>query len=147
FNIQSEADVIQLDPAALDGVQIKANSAKNIHAYQKKYKRFCEVWNDGGASGLSVQMIEAAKNGGEEIKMLTPGLLAPVHHWFAKSVLKLGMLFAAEFQAYRWEKGCITFNDQILLTARVISEPTALKTLRSRNLRVILDEAQDTTPL
>lgn len=146
FGVESAADAIRLDPAALDEIPLKAHSAKSIEAYRKKYRAFCNIWN-GGESAGSIQMIEAAKQGGREIEERTPILLAPVHDWFARSVLKLGMLFAAEFQAYRWQKGCLTFNDQILLAARVIAEPTALKTLRSRNLRVILDEAQDTTPL
>ena len=147
FDIRSEADRIHLDPGALDGCKIKSNNEKNVRSYQKKYRNFCHIWNGTDKRELSVPMIGPAPKGGEEIKTQSAQLLAGVHDWFAKGVLKIGLRFAAEFQAFRWKKGCLTFNDQILLAARLTAEPGVLKTLRGRNLRVILDEAQDTTPL
>jgi len=74
-------------------------------------------------------------------------LWAGVKDWYAKSVLKFGVHFAAAFQLYRREKGCLAFNDQILLAAHLVANREVLELLRSRNLRVILDEAQDTTPI
>jgi ATP-dependent exoDNAse (exonuclease V) beta subunit len=146
FDLLKQAEGIKLDPAALDGAKTTARNVEVIQDYIAKYKEFCASWNSQGEEGTFVAMLGAPKSKAADIVARSERALTSVHDWYVKGILKLGLKFASAFQAYRWEKGALTYHDQIILASKLIAKPDVLRTLRSRSLRVILDEAQDTTP-
>jgi len=50
------------------------------------------------------------------------------------------------YRDFRFERGLVTYADQVALAGALMRQPDVVRRIRERNYRIILDEAQDTTP-
>jgi ATP-dependent exoDNAse (exonuclease V) beta subunit len=71
---------------------------------------------------------------------------APLRRWVADAALCVAAEVQRDFRDFRLERGVVTYADQIALADELLQHPTAAQRVREQNLRVILDEAQDTDP-
>src|SRR3954465_5857018 len=70
----------------------------------------------------------------------------PLRAWVAQAALCVAAEVQRDFRDFRIERGLITYPDQVALADELLQHPVAARRLREENLRVILDEAQDTDP-
>lgn len=71
---------------------------------------------------------------------------APLRRWVADSALCVAAEVQRDYRDFRLERGVVTYADQIALADELLQHPSAAQRVREQNLRVILDEAQDTDP-
>ncbi len=71
--------------------------------------------------------------------------LSPLITWLEDASYEIVNRLAAAFQQNSFSDGFVTFDDQIELCRKLLSNPNILKNIRSRHHFVILDEAQDTS--
>ena len=50
------------------------------------------------------------------------------------------------YRDFRFERGVVTYADQVALAVELMRQPDVARRIREKNYRVILDEAQDTDP-
>jgi ATP-dependent exoDNAse (exonuclease V) beta subunit len=72
--------------------------------------------------------------------------LSPITQWRQRAALCVAAEIARDYRRFRLARGFMTFGDQVALAAELLQHPEAARRIRSRNYRVILDEAQDTDP-
>lgn len=73
-------------------------------------------------------------------------VLSPITQWRQRAALCVAAEIAQDYRRFRLSRGFMTFGDQVALAAELMQHPEAARRVRSRNYRVILDEAQDTDP-
>jgi ATP-dependent exoDNAse (exonuclease V) beta subunit len=71
---------------------------------------------------------------------------APLRRWVADAALCVAAEVQRDFRDFRLERGVVMYSDQIALADELLQYPAAARRVREDNLRVILDEAQDTDP-
>jgi ATP-dependent exoDNAse (exonuclease V) beta subunit len=71
---------------------------------------------------------------------------APLRRWVADAALCVAAEVQRDYRDFRLERGVVTYADQIALADELLQHPVAARRVREENLRVILDEAQDTDP-
>ena len=71
---------------------------------------------------------------------------APLRRWVADAALCVAAEVQRDYRDFRLERGVVTYADQIALADELLEHPAAAQRVREENLRVILDEAQDTDP-
>jgi ATP-dependent helicase/nuclease subunit A len=69
-----------------------------------------------------------------------------LRRWVADAALCVAAEVQRDFRDFRLERGVVTYADQIALADELLQHPAAAQRVREQNLRVILDEAQDTDP-
>jgi ATP-dependent exoDNAse (exonuclease V) beta subunit len=70
----------------------------------------------------------------------------PLRRWVADAALWVATEVQRDYRDFRLERGVVTYADQIALADELLQHPAAAQRVREQNLRVILDEAQDTDP-
>jgi len=70
----------------------------------------------------------------------------PLRRWVADAALCVAAEVQRDYRDFRLERGVVTYADQIALADELLQHPAAAQRIREQNLRVILDEAQDTDP-
>jgi ATP-dependent exoDNAse (exonuclease V) beta subunit len=70
----------------------------------------------------------------------------PLRRWVADAALCVAAEVQRDYRNFRLERGVVTYADQIALADELLQHPAAAQRVREQNLRVILDEAQDTDP-
>ena len=71
---------------------------------------------------------------------------APLRRWVADAALCVAAEVQRDYRDFRLERGVVTYPDQIALADELLQHPAAAQRVREQDLRVILDEAQDTDP-
>jgi ATP-dependent exoDNAse (exonuclease V) beta subunit len=71
---------------------------------------------------------------------------APLRRWVADAALCVAAEVQRDYRDFRLERGVVTYADQVALADELLQHPSAARRVREQNLRVILDEAQDTDP-
>jgi len=72
--------------------------------------------------------------------------LAPITQWRQRAALCVAAEIAQAYRDFRLRRGVMTFGDQVSLAAQLLRQPEAARRIRTKQYRVILDEAQDTDP-
>jgi ATP-dependent helicase/nuclease subunit A len=70
----------------------------------------------------------------------------PLRDWVNACALCVAAEVQRDYRDFRLERGVVTYRDQVALAAELLRLPHIAETIRERNFRVILDEAQDTEP-
>ena len=70
----------------------------------------------------------------------------PLRRWIAVAANCVAAEVQQRYLEFRLERGVVTYADQIALAKKLLQHPVAARRIREENLRVILDEAQDTEP-
>jgi ATP-dependent exoDNAse (exonuclease V) beta subunit len=72
---------------------------------------------------------------------------APLRKWVCDAATCVAAEVQRDYLDFRIDRGLVTYGDQIALAEKLLQHPVAAQRIREENLRVILDEAQDTEPL
>src|SRR5438034_7254560 len=72
---------------------------------------------------------------------------APLRKWVCDAATCVAAEVQRDYLDFRLDHGLVTYGDQIALAQEFLQHPVAAQRIREENLRVILDEAQDTEPL
>ncbi|HEY2626402.1 MAG TPA: UvrD-helicase domain-containing protein [Candidatus Udaeobacter sp.] len=72
---------------------------------------------------------------------------APLRKWVCDAAACVAAEVQRDYLDFRLDHGLVTYGDQIALAEELLQHPVAAQRIRGENLRVILDEAQDTEPL
>jgi ATP-dependent exoDNAse (exonuclease V) beta subunit len=72
---------------------------------------------------------------------------APLRKWVCDAATCVAAEVQRDYLDFRLDHGLVTYGDQIALAEELLRHPVAAQRIRGENLRVILDEAQDTEPL
>src|SRR5437588_6553249 len=72
---------------------------------------------------------------------------APLRRWVCDAATSVAAEVQRDYLDFRLDHGLVTYGDQIALAEELLQHPVAAPRIREENLRVILDEAQDTEPL
>lgn len=134
-----------LDPNCLDGIM--SNHPKSRETIEKRrvaWREFCRQWNDPLTPYIQVPKFE--KGGGADFEAAYKDAVALPGELKEKATLALAMEMAAQFEQWRWEKGKLTFQDQINGALRLFADRQSAQAVRAEGFHIILDEAQDTDP-
>ena len=71
---------------------------------------------------------------------------SPLRRWICNLATCVAAEVQRDYREFRLERGLVTYPDQIALAKELLQHPIAAPRIREENLRVILDEAQDTEP-
>ena len=71
---------------------------------------------------------------------------APLRRWICDAAACVAAEVQRDYLNFRLDHGLVTYADQIALAQELLQQPVAAQRIREENLRVILDEAQDTEP-
>jgi len=71
---------------------------------------------------------------------------APLRQWICDAATCVAAEVQRDYLNFRLDHGLVTYGDQIALAKQLLQHPVAARRIREENLRVILDEAQDTEP-
>ncbi|MGE5209553.1 MAG: UvrD-helicase domain-containing protein, partial [Alphaproteobacteria bacterium] len=72
---------------------------------------------------------------------------APLRQWICAAATCVAAELQRDYRNFRLDRGVVTYGDQIALAEELLQHAVAARRIREENLRVILDEAQDTAPL
>jgi len=72
---------------------------------------------------------------------------APLRKWICEAATCVAAEVQRDYLNFRLDHGLVTYGDQIALAEELLQHPVAAQRIREENLRVLLDEAQDTEPL
>ncbi len=70
----------------------------------------------------------------------------PVRDWVNACALCVATEVQRAYRDFRFERGVVTYADQVALAVELIRQPNVVRRIREKNYHVILDEAQDTDP-
>lgn len=131
--------------SALEAILASAPSRKgaSARALERNKERASEWLRRFSAEKgwLPVAEPEGAAAG---IKELYQALFAPLKRWLAEAGGVLAAELSGRYRAWRRERGIQTYADQVDTAFAVLQDRSLLERIRSKEWRVILDEAQDT---
>ncbi len=70
----------------------------------------------------------------------------PLRAWVNALALCVAAEVQRAYREFRFERGMVTYADQVALAGELMRQPGVVRRIRDNNYRVILDEAQDTDP-
>ena len=70
----------------------------------------------------------------------------PLRDWVNACALCVAAEIQRAYRDFRFERGVVTYADQVALAVELMRRPDVARRIREKNYRVILDEAQDTDP-
>jgi len=70
----------------------------------------------------------------------------PLREWINACAACVSAEVKRGYREFRLERGAINYRDQVALAIELMRHPEAVRRVREKNYRVILDEAQDTDP-
>ncbi|MEO6969922.1 MAG: UvrD-helicase domain-containing protein [Chthoniobacterales bacterium] len=70
----------------------------------------------------------------------------PLRDWVSACALCVAAEVQRAYRDFRFERGVVTYADQVALAVELTRQPEIVRRIREKNYRVILDEAQDTNP-
>ncbi len=110
-----------------------ANSKAELADWEKRYR-----------AGWEFVRWPVRSSGARDFLQRWNDAFAPLRAWVAEAALCVAAEVQRDFRDFRVERGLVTYPDQVALADELLQHPVAARHLREENLRVILDEAQDT---
>jgi len=109
-------------------------------------QNIAKQWLEKFQSDLPFLPLPSFSHGGKQFLAVWEATFSPLREWtHMRGKQALGFI-AGQYERYRLQHGKILYSDQISAAARLLKHPQVNSILRSKNLCVILDEAQDTDP-
>ena len=129
-----------IDLKPLRRCSVRSQSAAARDELLQNFERFLADLAEGKRS-LQIPALDSKAHG---LTGAYDAVAGPLISWLEKASLSVGSAIAMEFQRHSWRLGVVTYDDQITLCRRLLSDQEILDQLRRRDYVVILDEAQDT---
>jgi len=131
--------VLDLEP--LRCCSVKSQSAPARDELLENFKQFVADIAAGKTS-LQIPLLDSRAEG---LIRAYQAVAGPLITWLEEASLSVASEIAREFQRHCWRLGIVTYDDQVTLCKRLLTDQEILDQLRRREYIVILDEAQDTT--
>lgn len=130
-----------IDPTNILALPAKGSGGANILRSQDLLRHWQESLGQGKYSPLPQPY-------GSSEKLLTAWqeTFQPLSRWVTSASLPHAVAWARKFLEYRIRHGVLTYQDQITLACDLFSQKNIRKKIRTREHRILLDEAQDTDP-
>ena len=128
---------------AVLGFTGKKNTADTILRSQRAVREWQEAWWQGRSFAPIPESLSSAK----DFVSCWESAFSSLRHWMGQATLRVAVELGRAYQAYRHQRGALTFDDQVSLAWNLVRDPVAGRRLREEGFRIILDEAQDTDPL
>jgi len=109
-------------------------------------KRAAQEWQDAMNADADFVPLPDCRSDAPEFCAEWHNAFAPLREWLSRAALQVAATLARVYREYRIERGVSTFDDQVALADELLQHPVAADRIRGENLRIILDEAQDTAP-
>lgn len=131
------------DLTAVLGFTGKKNTADTILRSQRALREWQEAW----FQGRSFAPIPENQSTAKDFVACWENAFSSLRSWMGQGTLRVAVELARAYQAYRHQRGALTFDDQVSLAWKLVRDPVAGRRLREEGFRIILDEAQDTDPM
>jgi ATP-dependent helicase/nuclease subunit A len=118
------------------------NAASNIRKTQTELRRWEERWQETNEFAPRPSCATTAK----EFVRIWRDAFRPLRNWVNACALCVAAELKRAYRDFRFERGLVTYADQVALAAELMHRPDVARRIREKNYRVILDEAQDTDP-
>jgi ATP-dependent helicase/nuclease subunit A len=109
-------------------------------------QRAAREWQEAWTGGQDFAPLPDSQSSAKEFATCWENAFVPLRTWMGQATLRVATDLAVAYQAYRHQRGALTFDDQISLAWDLVRDPLAGRRLREEGFRIILDEAQDTDP-
>ena len=130
--------VLDLEPLRRCFVRPQSIAARD--ELLKNFERLVADIADGKTS-LQIPVVDSRAQGLTEAYDASAGALI---NWLEEAAWFVANKIALEFQSHSLRLGVVTYDDQIALCRRLLTDGEILDSLRRREYIVVLDEAQDT---
>src|SRR5581483_7890224 len=107
-------------------------SLAKIERLQDELRWWEENWAGRGFAGSPPRCDSAP------LRPIWEKALAPIVAWRQRAALSVATEIARTYQAFRLQRGLMTFGDQVELAAALLREPEAARRIRGKEYRVIL---------
>lgn len=142
--IETSSDELE-DPPFLSFGHIFDYKAENRNAESVDLiKKELEAWLDACNSTVECVGLPECSSGGKEFKEIWANTFYPLWNWLGKAILCVCQSLSKSFFEYRLNRGFISYDDMVLLALRILRDETAGDIIRREEMKILLDEAQDT---
>jgi ATP-dependent helicase/nuclease subunit A len=114
-----------------------ADSKTELAEFKQRYQN--EDWE-------FVRWPVRASNGKEFVELWNDAF-KPLRQWVTDAAMCVATEVQRDYRDFRLAHGVVTYLDQVALADELMQHPIAGRLVREENLRVLLDEAQDTDPV
>jgi ATP-dependent exoDNAse (exonuclease V) beta subunit len=120
----------------------KGSSKKTIPGDLENLRRWEERWRQ---TGEFVPWPPRSSNAKDFVGLWREAF-QPLRAWVSALALCVVAEVHRAYREFRFERGRVTYADQVALAGELMRQPDVVRRIRHNNYRVILDEAQDTDP-
>lgn len=118
--------------------------SKSVRATVEEGQKCIRRWLAEQQAGVDWLPLPSYSKGGKAFLDLWKAAFQPLRDWLGETSAALIVELAKTYQSFRLNKGCVTYDDMIALTSRLLRDPHVGPQIRAQGWRVLLDEAQDT---
>ncbi|WP_062100817.1 UvrD-helicase domain-containing protein [Candidatus Xiphinematobacter sp. Idaho Grape] len=137
----------ELDFSALLAEDRISESRDSSRQKVREGQNIAKQWLKKFQGDLPFLPLPSYSYGGKKFLAVWEATFSPLRRWVYTRGKQALDSIASQYERYRLQQGKILYSDQITTTARLLKHPQVNSLLRRQNLRVILDEAQDTDPV
>ena len=101
-------------------------------------------WLDAAEKGEPFSPIPAFRKGGRAFQEVWKSSWSEWKDWYSAHLVEAAAGLSHSYQAYRLSKGLLTYDDLVDVSRSLLRDPETGSQIRRKQLRVLLDEAQDT---
>ncbi len=135
-------DCPELDLTALYAFAPGKRSRRRITQVQSELRE----WEKALRSGTDFLPLPQNSSSAKAFVALWREVFGALRGWLNCCSLSVAAEVERAYREVRLSRGALTYDDQIALAELLLQNPDAARRIRSTNYRVILDEAQDTSP-
>ena len=130
------------DFAEVYAVVAKGPATRTIPKDQAELRRWEERWR--GSEEFAPWPLRSSN--AKEFVRHWRDAFRPLRDWVNACALCVAAEVQRAYRDFRFERGVVTYADQVALAVELMRRPDVARRIREKNYRVIVDEAQDTDP-
>ena len=120
----------------------KGPTLQTVPPFQKELRRAEQIWRET----RDFVRWPICNSKARDFVPIKREAFAPMRRWLDQASLCVAAEVQRDYREFRLERGMLTYDDQVALALELLQHPDVEREIRSKNFRVLLDEAQDTDP-
>ncbi len=140
--IEPDTPCPDADFAEVYAVVAKGSATRTIPKDQAELRRWEERWR--GSEEFAPWPLRTSN--AKDFVRHWRDAFRPLRDWVNACALCVAAEIQRAYCDFRFERGTVTYADQVALAVELTRRPDVARRIREKNYRVILDEAQDTDP-
>ena len=140
--IEPDTSCPDADFAEVYAVVAKGPATRTIPKDQAELRRWEERWR--GSDEFAPWPLRSSN--AKDFVRHWRDAFRPLRDWVNACALCVAAEVQRAYRDFRFERGVVTYADQVALAVELIRRPVVARRIREKNYRVIVDEAQDTDP-